>query len=153
MNQEIKLRTCPRLNKNFKLRLIFIFLFIAIGWDGTARMQAATFPIISSSGQKIASVFDGLSPSQEVRDILVRRSKASGVSSLSSLEKPMLLPFVSVVTNASSCPTGGVCGQPGTTQGPAAPCTDGDCNVNNITDSDDPQDGTFRILLWSGLLC
>lgn len=103
------------------------------------------FPVITASGQPVASVFDGLTPSQQVRDTNVLKSKTSGIQNLANLGSLNIgrMLGVGLSANASSCSTGGICANPGTTGGPGQTCSCG-LSAHNQTPSQNACDGVLE---------
>lgn len=124
-------------------------LVLSLLYLGSARADVGSkiskVLVINSAGQPISSIFDGLQPSENVRNVLLLHKDTQGMhASLDPFRLRLMDRLVAGPPVYFACPTGGVCGQSGTTQGGPAGCTDGDCNVFDITNSDDPNDGTFE---------
>ena len=135
----------------FKRSLRFITLPLVLSCTLTllAGKTADSSSVITASGQRLDSIFDGLTPSQQVRDTIVFKSKTRGIQSppiLGSLNIGRMLGIGSSV-NASSCPTGGICANPGTTGGPGQRCQDSsgcDLQAHNQASSENPCDGVLE---------
>lgn len=120
---------------------------------GPGAVASTDSPTITASGSRIASVFDGRAPNDYVRDVLVLkidRARSTNLSNLSRAEfaKGFKLLLVATPSVFFSCPTGGICGQPGTTSVPGQFCEDSsgcDVDTHNQTDTGDPTQGTMEL--------
>src|SRR5215469_570821 len=107
----------------FAPRLIALICAIAL-FAGAGTTRDTAFPTITASGQPIASVFDGLVPSQQLRDAFVLKTRPLGTPTLPNLSTPNIGQMLGIGPTANSCPTGGICANPGTTGGPGQFCED-----------------------------
>jgi hypothetical protein len=110
------------------------------------------FSTITDSGKYIDSIFDGLSPNLYVRNALFLKTERparlpiaiSGDQDIGRMFRRML---VSAPAAYLSCPTGGVCAQPGTAGVPGGFCgSDPDCNpdLHNQANTTDFSQGTLE---------
>ncbi|HKV92941.1 MAG TPA: hypothetical protein VJW20_10365 [Candidatus Angelobacter sp.] len=131
-------------NKNFLIGILMLSLL----YLGNARAdiggKVSKVLVINSAGQPIRSIFDGLQPSENVRNVLLLHKDPQGMHAKLDPFRFRLNRLIAGPPVYFACQTKGICGQSGTTQGPPGPCNDNNCNVSNITDSDDPNDGTIE---------
>jgi len=110
------------------------------------------FRVITVSGEQIASIFDGLAPNKYVRDALILKTNrferpnaaGSGTQRISRMLRKTLISETPVYL---SCPSGGVCAQPGTASAPGQFCEDlSGCGVDahNQRNTDDFTNGTLE---------
>jgi len=119
----------------------------------TESISKHQFITITASGEKIVSVFEGRQPSRYVRDLFILKTREFRMPNLSGTNsgkiaqrfRPMLVAAPPVFL---SCPTGGICAQPGTTPATGQFCTDpSGCavDVHNQASTTDTTQGTFEL--------
>lgn len=119
----------------------------------TATITKVGFRTITASGKQITFIFDGMAPNNYVRDVLVLRINRVRVPTLSGRNSGDLARMFTRMRVAEapvflSCPTGGVCAQPGTTSGPGEFCEDpSGCgvDVHNQVNTSDFTQGTDEL--------
>jgi hypothetical protein len=108
--------------------------------------------MITASGAEIGSIFEGRLAYEKVRETLVLRRPKPLMSLRANhlpLDKAARLRLIAQPTALQSCPTGSICGQPGTEPSEFGQfCTDNqDCmiDVHNQMFSTDPNKGTIEL--------
>jgi len=123
-----------------------------LGVSAGAR-ETMLFRGITASGQQITSIFEGLVPSKYVRDTLVLKVRSAGTPNLSApISRDLTQIFRRMIVSPPpmyfSCPTGGICAQPGTQSGFASNCSDNNgCSetVFNQENTGDNSRGTYEL--------
>ena len=113
----------------------------------THKAASSPLPAITATGQQITSVFDGLTPSKYVRDMLIlkirpERRPNPSIGSGGDIARMFRKMIVAAPPVFFDCPTGTICAQPGTQSGFASNCSDNDGCSETVFNQEDTSDTT-----------
>ena len=140
-----------------KNSLFFVLFCMANMWtvvgNGSAFAGTNNSDMITSAGLHLGSIFDGLKADDSVKIRLISKTTPSASTSALALHpKPSTLQSaLGIKTTLSgfspdSCPTGGICAQPGTASAPGGFCEDAFECATDVSNQEDTENFSFGTL-------
>jgi hypothetical protein len=133
-----------------KLSLLISVIALAVTIPTSVVAEAAPQPqLIDASGLPITSVFNGITPDQQIRKTIILKVPLAPSTASLNFQGLAAVSFLGISSGptGNACPTQSVCGQPGSTSVPGEVCDDQmGCvvDVHNQGSGPDFSQGTFE---------